>query len=252
MVSKDERVAPYVPDLVALYRKVRAKLDAEPMPVTIRGRDGKPMEVLVGSFGLDMILRIDMGDASDLPVFPKLLHSIDQGDPSILQVFVQKRYPNFSRINAMAIITDGASGASAGRMAMIADQTPRSMFGNIVNMIMPDAAIAMGAPDLGEDFRAPIVSDVRTLFLTGSLDFNTPPYQAEHVRWGFTNSQHITVENAGHEQILPQPAIMQAMLRFLQDEDVSDVRVALPPLRFVPIEGYDPEVTHWSVPRPRK
>ena len=42
----------------------------------------------------------------------------------------------------------------------------------------------------------------------------------------------------------------QAILRFLQGEDVSDVRVKLPPMRFVPIDEFDPEVTHWSVPRP--
>src|SRR5689334_25089176 len=33
-------------------------------------------------FGLKLILRIDLGDATDLPVYPRLLWSIDHGDPS--------------------------------------------------------------------------------------------------------------------------------------------------------------------------
>lgn len=103
--------------------------------------------------------------------------------------------------------------------------------------------------DLGAEYRAPLVSDVRALLLSGSLDWNTPPYQAERLRWGLRNATHISVENAGHEQVLPQPAIQRAIVAFLQGEGVSGVRVALPPLRFVPLEGYDPEVTHPSVPR---
>jgi pimeloyl-ACP methyl ester carboxylesterase len=249
MVGRDERVAEYVPDLVGLYEKVAAKLEKEPMPVEIRGRDGSPMEVKVGRWGLDMILRMDIGDASDLPVFPRLLYSIDQGDSTILRAFVQKRVPVFASMNAMATITDGASGASPGRMEMIRAQQSRSMFSDVVNFMFPEVAEAFGAPDLGEDFRDPIVTNVRTLFLSGSLDWNTPPYQAEQVRWGFANSMHIVVENAGHEQVIPQPAIREAMLRFLMGEDVSEVNVTLPPLRFVPIDEYDPEVTHWSVPR---
>ena len=128
-------------------------------------------------------------------------------------------------------------------------QQQESMFSNVVNMMHPEVAEAFGAPDLGKEFRVPIVSDVRILMVTGSLDFNTPPYQAERTRLGFSNATHLTVENAGHEQIIPQPEIQSAFLRFLQGEDVSDVHVTLPPLRFVPIDKYDPDHKHWSVPR---
>jgi hypothetical protein len=104
-------------------------------------------------------------------------------------------------------------------------------------------------PDLGDTFRSPIVSPVRTLFLSGTLDWNTPPFQAEEVRWGFPNSTHIIVKNAGHEQILPHPDVLGAIARFLSGADVGDVTAGWPPLRFVPIEGYDPARTHPSVPR---
>lgn len=246
LVARDERVGPYVPDLVALTKRVFAKLEREPMVVEIPDRrTGEPVKMTVGKFGLQVILRRDIGDASDLPVFPKLLHSIDQGDPSVLAWFVEKRRPS-TRINLMGLLVDGASGASPERWALIDAQAKRSIFGAVANFPWPHIDEATGVRDLGEDYRAPLVSDVRTLFLTGSLDFNTPPYQAEQIRWGMPNATHLVVENAGHEQILPQPAVQRAIVRFLEGEDVSDVKVVLPPLRFVPIEGYDPEVSHPS------
>jgi hypothetical protein len=66
---------------------------------------------------------------------------------------------------------------------------------------------------------------------------------------GVPNSTHIIVRNAGHEQVLPHPDVLGAIARFLSGADVDDVTAGWPPLRFVPIEGYDPARTHPSVPR---
>ena len=246
LVARDSAVGPYVPDMDALLERVIERLDREPMMVEIEDRARGTLTVPVSGAGLRFILRRDIGDASDLPVFPKLLYSIDQGDPSILRWFVQKRWPSGGS-NLMTVLMDGASGASPERWAVIRAQNERSMFGDVVNFPWPDVDEATGVRNLGEDYRAPLVSEVRTLFLTGSLDFNTPPYQAEEIRWGMPNATHIVVENAGHEQILPQRETQQVIMRFLQGEDVRDVTIALPPLRFVPIEGSDPRVSHPSV-----
>ncbi len=248
IVADDPVIGADVPDLVSLYKRVIEKLNREPMEVELRGGDN-PRRVAVGAWGLNFILRFDIGDASDLPVFPRLLHSIVRGDPSVLTWFVRRRAPIFSGVNLMSTLTDGASGASPERWAMIRAQAARSMLGDVMVMPWPEADTAAGVVDLGAEYRAPLVSDVRALLLSGSLDWNTPPYQAERLRWGLRNATHISVENAGHEQVLPQPAIQRAIVAFLQGEDVSGVCVALPPLRFVPLEGYDPEVTHPSVPR---
>ncbi len=248
LVAEDDRVGPFVPDMVELLERVLDKLERQPMVVEIVGPGGAREQVAVGPVGLKFILRLDIGDASDLPVFPKLLYSIDQGDPSVLRWFVQKR-AGFAGINLMSLLMDGASGADPERWSTIEAQAERSLFGDIVNFNWPDIDEATGVRDLGAAYRAPLVSDVRTLLLSGSLDFNTPPYQAEEVRWGMPNATHIVVENAGHEQILPQPKVQETIVRFLRGEDVRDVTIVMPRLRFVPIEGYDPEVTHPSVPR---
>jgi pimeloyl-ACP methyl ester carboxylesterase len=213
-----------------------------PMP------DGKEtLQVPVGPFGLRFIMRIDMGDATDLPVFPRLLWSIDQGDPSVLAWFVRKRAGAALGFSGMNHAMDAASGATRGRLALIASQAATSRFADVVNFgDEPDPAM----PDLGDSFRSPVVTPARILLLSGSLDFNTPPYQSEEFRWGAPNATHIVVENAGHEQIFFQNDTVAPVVRdFLMGHDVRDRSVTYPPLRFVPLTGTDPAVTHPSVTR---
>jgi len=248
LVARDERVGPKVPDLVALLRRVLDRLGREPAVVTIGDGQGNEFDLPIGPFGLQMILRWDIGDASDLPVFPRLLSDIDRGDLRTLTWFVQKRAGAAIGTNGMGNLVDGSSAASPERLALIRAQAEKSLFGNLVNFPFPEANEAWRPADAGADHRSPLVSGVRTLFLSGTLDWNCPPHQAEEVRWGFSDATHLIVENAGHEQVLPHPEVQRAIVRFLRGEDVRDVRAAHPPLRFVPLEGCDPEVTHPSVP----
>jgi pimeloyl-ACP methyl ester carboxylesterase len=248
MAAADPEIARYVPDLDALLRRVIARLEREPMVVTIPDpRTGANLRLPIGADGLRFILLRDIGDASDLPVFPRLLYTIDKGDPTMLAWFVQKRY--VLGTNVMTVVMDQASGVSPLRRSRIDAEARVSPFGDVMNFAIPAMAAGLDIPDLGEEFRSPIVSNVRTLFLSGTLDWNTPPFQAEEVRWGFPNSSHIIVKNAGHEQVIPHPDVRRAIVAFLKGESVDGVTAAWPPLRFVPIEGYDAARTHPSVPR---
>jgi len=246
LAQADPRLAKQIPDLMALYDRVIAKLAKQPMRVPVPMPGGKDtLQVPVGPFGLRWILRIDMGDATDLPVYPRLLWSIDQGDPSVLAWFVRKRAGGALGFSGMNHAMDAASGATKGRLALIESQAATSRFADVVNFgDEPDPAI----PDLGDAFRAPVVTPVRCLLLSGSLDFNTPPYQSEEFRWGAPNAIHLDVENAGHEQIFFQNESVGPVVRdFLSGRDVRDRKVTYPPLRFVPLTGTDPKVTHPSV-----
>ncbi len=205
------------------------------------------LRVKVGSFGLNMILFSDMGDAFDIPVFPRLLYSIDQGDYSLLQWFIQKRIGNFYGAQGMSATMDVASGGSPSRLAKIEKELAVSPFQDILAASM---STDWPHPDLGEEFRAPLISNIPTLFMSGTLDFNTPPYQAEEVRWGFSNSSHIIVDNAGHEQILTHPQATPTIIRFLKGENVNDVALSYPPLEFIPLKGDTGNLSHPSFQSP--
>ncbi|MGQ0641027.1 MAG: alpha/beta hydrolase [Gemmatimonadaceae bacterium] len=73
---------------------------------------------------------------------------------------------------------------------------------------------------------------VPTMFVSATLDSQTPPHQAEEVRWGFANSVHLLVENAGHESTLDKAAVQEQIVRFLSGETISDQRIVLPRPRF--------------------
>ena len=247
LAKQDANVNEDVPDLSALYKRVVRKLEEKPMEVTVKSPlTNSDMTVKVGSYGLNLMMRFDIGDARDLPVFPRLLYSIDQGDPSLLQWFVQKRIRNFFGIHGMSATMDAASGASPGRKARIGEEKKSSWFKDVVN---PRLDLGWPSPDLGEAFRAPLCTDTRTLFMSGTLDFNTPPHQAEEVRWGFSNSSHIIVDYAGHEQILSHPEAVAAIIRFLKGERVDDVALFYPKLTFIPVKGDAGEKWHPAMGR---
>lgn len=249
LAAADPAIGRDVPDLGALLDRVLARLARQPMTVPLEHPVTKQrIPVAVGPFGLLFVLRADLGDATDLPVFPRLLWSIEHGDSSALAWFVAKRAGIALAARGMSAATDAASHASAGRLALIASEAPTSRFADVVNFPFPETAPVWSPHPLPDTFRAPLVSDVRTLFLSGELDWNSPPYQAEEIRWGFTQSTHLVVRNAGHEQTLWQnPGAVPLLVDFLLGKDVSTRRIDLPPMRFVPLTGRHPSPSHPSV-----
>ena len=135
----------------------------------------------------------------------------------------------------MTLVMDASSGATRERDARIAIEARTALLGNVMNFPFPAIGEVFGNPDLGDKFRSPIRTDVATLFISGSLDNNTPPFQADEVRQHFRHSAHIVVENAGHESMLDKPETQQAIVDFLLGKDISRVKISLPPLKFRPI-----------------
>lgn len=249
MAANDPMVSKDVPDLVALLDRVNEQLARAPMPVDLQLPSGETVAMPIGPYGLHLLLRHDIGDASDIPVFPKLLHSISQGDPRLLQWFAQKRAFWLFLTHGMSVMTDAASGASQRRMSKIKRQRSESKFGPASNFPFPEIVEVWDPPALDKDFRTPVRSDIPALLLSGSLDWNAPPHQAEEIVRGFSNAVHIIVENAGHEQILKHPETAKAIFNFLAGEDVSGISPSYPPLQFVPVDPEADGPTHPAVPR---
>lgn len=232
MVKLDSSVSATIPDLKALYHRVANKLQTNPITLEINTPIKLRRKVKVGKFGLDFILKRDMGDASDIPVFPKLLNSIDQGDYSILKIFIEKRYKEFLAIPAMMLSMDLASGGSENRVCRVKTQEEESIFGKVNNFPFLDLYEFWPVNDLGEEFRKPVESSVPILLLSGDLDINTPSHQAERVSQNLENATHLVVKNAGHEQIMFERETMKAMQDFLEGKDVSNRVLAYPPIKF--------------------
>ncbi len=237
LASKDEGVNHAVPDLRSLLERVLAKVEAEPLPVEITDQTtGERISLLLGRWGLEFLLRIDVGDGNDFPLFPALLWTIDQGRSDVVSAILEKRYNQLgARSSAMAQAVRYAYGPTPVQEAAFAVESEACLFRSMSNYFDLDDRDVWNVPLHDETFRTPIVTSVPTLFVSGTLDSNAPPYQAEFVRWGFLDSVHLVVENAGHEDMLPNEEVRAIIARFLRGEDVRDARVSLPTPSFVGI-----------------
>jgi pimeloyl-ACP methyl ester carboxylesterase len=253
MVSEDTRLKDDIPDLHKLLNNVMTKLEKQPMNLeVINPLTHQTMTVKFGTFGLDLILRMDIDDATDIPVIPRMLYDIDQGDVSVLQWFVQKRI-----VYAFAVPGNGlnkaiAAGVSKDRLKKIQLEAARSPFNNVVNFPFLEVREVWPTNEPQRKSDLPIKSKVHTLFLSGEFDCRTPSSQTEEIRKGFTNSTHWQVKNAGHEQILPNIIIRKAIIDFLSGKDVSHVDKSSSPVIFIPATGEGPDVSHPSIKKRSK
>ena len=180
----------------------------------------------IGKEGFQYLLRRDIGDTNDLANVIKLIRDTAKGDYGMLTRFAERRFAGFGGgASMMGYAMDCASGIPRERLARIEREMPSGLLGAMTNFPFPQVCEAIKVPQLPDSFRAPVVSTIATLFVSGSLDSNTPPYQAEQVRWGFPNSVHVIVENAGHESTLPLPDVHKLMVDFLTGVDVSGRRI---------------------------
>lgn len=237
-IAANPEVGKDVPDFEALLRSTLEKLKIEPIHVTVMDQEKKAdIDVAVSEAGLKLIVLHDLSDVEDVVVLPRLVYEVAHGETATLRWFVQKRYSQLRVLPVMTLAVRGASGASAKRWELIRQQAPTSVFG-MARVVPPlEVAEALGVRDLGESFRTAVVSKVPTLFVSGTLDANTPPEQTEEVRRNFANSGHIIVENGGHEDLLGNNEVREALWSFLKGGAPQDMKVTAPPLRFIPVKG---------------
>jgi pimeloyl-ACP methyl ester carboxylesterase len=232
LVAASPEVSRAIPNLLALVRSVLERLEREPMSIEITDRHtGRTVRELVGRFAVEFITAKHLSGPEEFGLLPRLYHSLASGDPGVLQRIVQ-RFADRSAPNPLSYVLDGASGVSASRRAVIEAQARTALTRDAVNFPFPEICEAWKCVDLGVGFREPIAWNRPTLFVTGSLDGNTPAAQAEEIRRGFPASHHLIVENGGHDAPLRSPEAAMVIARFLAGGDVSGARVELPAPRF--------------------
>lgn len=233
LIRKDPAWAAKIPDFKALVKRVFDKLEKQPVKVSVNTGAGT-REMLVGKAGFQHLICRDLGDTNDHPWFPLGFFLTDRGDNNLVERLATKRYQQYALGTPLiSIVNDTASGASRERLRLVENQAKKSIFGNSMNFF-DELGDAVGNPDLGDAYRAPIHTSVRSLFISGTLDWNTPPEQAEAVRKTFKNSTHLIVEHGGHESQLVHPAIQKAIVEFFAGKDVSGFRLDIGAPKFLP------------------
>jgi pimeloyl-ACP methyl ester carboxylesterase len=233
LAAQDANINKLIPDFAALVRQTLAQIGQKPVTLAvIDKRTNQPVNIAVGKFVLQVALD-GLSDGRALPALPALFHMVGGGDYSLLARRAEGLYNSFNGMggSAMSMALGCASGWSQEQIAKALQEGKRSAAGT-ATMRRAEFCQAIGIRDLGPEFRSRIWSETPTLFLTGDLDGNTPPYQAEEVRWGFPQGVHLIIENAAHET-LPSGEVQAVVVDFLKGQDVSGRKIALPRPRFM-------------------
>jgi pimeloyl-ACP methyl ester carboxylesterase len=225
------------PDLVASIRNVLRELEARPKTVSLtHPMNGMTANVTVGKLDFQVALT-DMLFAPDtFAGLPDFVTRVEKGDWTALALAAAQRRMGDAG-SMMSTAMDCASGISASRKALIAGEAKRTLLGDAINAPFPEVCAGLEIPDLGDDFRAPLASDVRALIISGTLDGRTRPRQADELRRMMPHAEHLVIEGAGHSDplFLSTPKILEAMKAFLRGEPLRERYVAAPPVRFIPI-----------------
>lgn len=235
LAAEDSSINQHVPDMLQLLKTILHELEKEPLPIKVKDfRAQKIVTLPIGKFGLQFILRLDAGDSNDFIYFPALLYGIKNGDYRLLQKFAERRFNQFNGGYGSGIFAiRQASGATKERYDRIFKEGKTALLGNAMNT--PDIFAGWKNVDLGEAFRKDFESDVATLFISGSLDSNTPPSNVDEIIKGFPNAFHLVVKNAGHEDMLPNEEVHAAITFFIRNETIEDKNLTLPKPEFIPI-----------------
>jgi pimeloyl-ACP methyl ester carboxylesterase len=239
LAAADPEVRKKVPDLMELVATVLKGLEAKPVAIPVaHGPSGSLSAVAVGKFDLQQVAAGLLGTREGQASIPALFWNLwtkNYSSPVVQMAatdIIQQRTGPIG--SAMSYAMDCASGASPGRRKLIQNQTSESLLGGDIDFPIPHVCTLCGLSELPEAFRTPLQCAVPTLFISGSLDGRTPPENAEEVRQGFSKSDHVIIEGAGHgnELFVSSPQIKEIILQFMRSGNVAVGRISLGPIQF--------------------
>ncbi|HXV13162.1 MAG TPA: alpha/beta fold hydrolase [Candidatus Krumholzibacteria bacterium] len=243
LASIGERVRtamPRAPDFVESVRDVLASVAREPARITLPVSGGTPRPAVIGRFDLEWMTAEGIGDVRMIARMPRWYRAMARGDfgdiarDDLLRSHLEELRTGLNRSLVRACM-DCASGASLERWRRIEDEARATLLGRTIDFPFPEVCDAIGRPDLGDAFRAPLHSRVPTLFVTGTLDARTPADNVADLAPGFLNARHLVVEDAGHADLLLPAGVQRTIVRFFTDGDADTAHArAETPLRFEP------------------
>lgn len=219
------------PDVVAMMRRVHAKLDAEPLQLAVAIPQGEPLDFLFQRIHMQMLVSSLIADPGRyIGFFLSVYKDLDEGGTQSLQQMLSLNILNNEPITMRLMPTamDIASGISTQRLDQVNLQSKQSLLGGMLNFPMPQLAGVYRPLDLGDEFRQGPVSEVPTLLLTGTLDGRTYPVGQMEAVAGLSQLQQVKVINAGHNLFVSSPKVVEVMEEFLTNGTTNTKRIELP------------------------
>lgn len=217
---------------------VRAALDlVERRPARVAW-DAAGTTAAIGRFDLEWVLAEALADTRALRRLPAVLSNMTAGDfgdlarDPLLRAMVEEFRGGLFR-SPLRYCVDCASGVSAVRRDRIEREARDAPLGRTIDWPFPEICDAFGRPDLGDEFRSALRSNVKVLFITGTLDCRTPEENVKDLAPLLLSPRHLVVEDAGHADLLLPPAVHHAVTEFLHSGNLDMAHASAEPL-FLP------------------
>lgn len=221
LARTDRNLKGEFPDLVSEIAEVLDGFERQPQMVKFANTD---LRTPIGKFAVQLVIGNALGSIRAIRELPAFIRQMAMGDLATLIRRVERGL-TASGTHGMILAMDYASGASSDRLQLIEAQRHEALLDDSFNLPFPFVGDAMGVDDLGDEFRAPVKSEVPTLFCAGTLDGRTPIANAEAARRGFPHSHLVVLEGATHET---PTLLLDAQIEFLQGKDPSVDRLERP------------------------
>ena len=217
------------PDIKKLIRGVLNSVEKN--PVYMQVDDDPEFYHTLGKFEMQRITGFMIADPEFVPSLLNGYLEASKGNfnwfKNYLDWYVRDNSISF---NGMALAMDLASGISDERLAQVNREAETALLGDAINFPMPHLRDIMNDIDLGEDFRASFTSKRPILILSGTLDGRTYPEAHQEIARQFSNSEVLTIENAGHNLFFSNDELINSIAEFFEGSQLKlhDLQAPLP------------------------
>jgi pimeloyl-ACP methyl ester carboxylesterase len=207
------------PNLRQTFFDLKAKLDKEPAKFNITLKSGEKKEMLFNGDSLVGLVFQAMYDSSALPLLPRLISDINDGNYDLAAVFEGALLDEIDTIsNGMHYAVQCNEEVPFDQQSAIDSalkQYPE--YAALASQHIIDTCKAYGSKPADPIENQPVSSDVPTLVFSGEFDPITPPAWAEDAAKTLSKSFYFNVPRAGHGSSLSVDCPRSILLSFLDD-----------------------------------
>ncbi len=230
-IDADERYQPYLPEggMAEAARVVIERLERAPVTIEIPQDDGSTSTIPV--------VRAQDFPWSDPVQILELYHGH-------LERWKKPAPPRGSPMKLIGPLIDSSLGVTPERLHRLWTDPATRYLGRRNFALYLETADIWPSPDVGDDFRTPILCDVPVVFAQGDWDTSTPIENTFEIAPFFPNSRMILAHRGGHGVLGPihreLPEVWKELDEFLRTGDMEDIpaRVTLLPSRRFPSPSF--------------
>ena len=165
----------------------------------------------VSQFELKLFIRGFFGSARQVD---RLYYQISNEDYHRLHKYVTG-LRSLQKFRLKYYVTDCRSYASRDRLALIDEQSKKSILGRALNFPFPNVCSMLDVQPLPDKFRLPVKSDVPALLLSGDKDYKTPTENAVEISKGLSNYTHV-VEKGSFHRVCTKDECLNLVRQFME------------------------------------